>query len=75
MSRLLDERVFNRETILDATVNLVPFGILFVFFVLFAVATPDGWQDGSLMNIYMWAIMISFMWGLLHLTYATAKRI
>lgn len=75
MSRLLDERVFNKETLLDATVNLIPFGILLIFFLLFAVAMPEGWRSGPLMDIYLWTIMISFMWGLLHLTYATAKRI
>lgn len=75
MSRLLDDRVFNKETLLDSTVNLVPFFILLFFFLLYAVAIPDGWRDGALMDIYMWTIMISMMWGLLHLTYATAKRI
>ncbi|WP_122089141.1 DUF6684 family protein [Halalkalicoccus subterraneus] len=75
MSRLLDDRVFNKETLLDSTVNLVPFGILAFFLVLFIVATPDGWKDGSLMSIYMLTLVISMSWGLLHLTYATAKRI
>lgn len=75
MSRLFDERVFNKETLLDATVNLVPAAILLCFFVLFAVATPEGWQDGALMGIYMLTLIISMGWGLLHLTYATAKRI
>ena len=75
MSRMLDDRVFNRETLLDATVNLVPFAILTAFLVLFVVATPDGWKDGSLMSIYMLTLIISMIWGLLHLTYATAKRV
>lgn len=75
MSRLLDDRVFNKETLLDSTVNLVPFFIMVFFFVLFAVTIPDGWRDGALMDIYMWTILLSMMWGLLHLTYATAKRI
>lgn len=75
MSRLLDDRVFNKETLLDSTVNLVPFVILTCFLVLFTVATPEGWKDGSLMSIYMLTIIISMIWGLLHLTYATAKRI
>lgn len=75
MSRMLDDRVFNRETLLDATVNLVPFVILMCFLVLFVVATPDGWKDGSLMSIYMLTLIISMIWGLLHLTYATAKRV
>lgn len=75
MSRLLDERVFNKETLLDSTVNLIPFVILLFFTVLFLVATPEGWKDGSLMSIYMLTIMISMIWSLLHLTYATAKRL
>ena len=75
MSRLLDDRVFNKETLLDSTVNLVPFGILLVFFLIYAISTPEGWREGALMNIYMWTIMISMLWGLLHLTYATAKRV
>lgn len=75
MSRLLDDRVFNKETLLDSTVNLVPFGILLVFLVTYVLLTPEGWKDGSLMGIYMITIIISMIWGLLHLTYATAKRI
>lgn len=75
MSRLLDDRVFNKETLLDSTVNLVPFFIMVFFFLLFAVTIPEGWRDGALMDIYMWTILLSMMWGLLHLTYATAKRI
>ena len=75
MSRMFDDRVFNKETLLDSTVNLVPFVILTCFLVLFVVATPEGWKDGSLMGIYMLTLVISMIWGLLHLTYATAKRI
>lgn len=75
MSRMLDDRVFNKETLLDATVNLIPFVILVSFLVLFVVATPEGWKDGSLGGIYMLTLIISMIWGLLHLTYATAKRI
>jgi hypothetical protein len=75
VNRYLDDRVFNKETILDSTVNLIPFGILLFFFVLFAVAIPEGWRTGALMDVYMWTIMISMIWGLLHLTYATAKRL
>lgn len=75
MSRMLDERVFNRETLLDTTVNLIPFGILTCFLVLFVVATPEGWKDGSLMSIYMLTLIISMIWGLLHLTYAAARRV
>lgn len=75
MSRLLDDRVFNKETLLDSTVNLVPFGILLVFLVTYVLLTPEGWKDGSLMGIYMITLIISMIWGLLHLTYATAKRI
>ncbi|MDL5363663.1 DUF6684 family protein [Halalkalicoccus sp. NIPERK01] len=75
MSRLLDDRVFNKETLLDSTVNLVPFAILMFFLVLYVVATPEGWKDGSYYSIYMLTLIISMIWGLLHLTYATAKRI
>ncbi len=75
MSRLLDDRVFNKETLLDSTVNLIPFVILLVFLVIFAVATPQRWRDGALFSIYMWTLVISMMWSLLHLTYAAAKRL
>lgn len=74
-SDLLDERVFNRETILDATVNLVPFAILLIFLALFAVYNPWHSEDAWLMTIYMWTIMLGMIVGLLQLTYAAAKRL
>ncbi len=75
MSRLFDDRVFNKETLLDSTVNLIPFGIMLVFLVTYVLLTPQGWQDGAYGGIYMITLIVSMIWGLLHLTYATAKRI
>lgn len=34
----------DEETLLDLTVNVVPLGILLIFFVAFAVASPFGWN-------------------------------
>ncbi len=69
------DRVFDRETLLDATVNFIPLVILFIFIGLFLVANP--WGDGitDLMTIYMYAIMFGMVVGLSWLTYEIMKRL
>jgi hypothetical protein len=37
-------KVFDRETLLDLTVNVIPLGILAFFFVAFAVVQPWGFD-------------------------------
>ncbi|MFC4551952.1 MULTISPECIES: DUF6684 family protein [Halorussus] len=69
----MDSSVFNRETLLDITVNLVPMGILLFFIVLTAVVSP--WPD----NIFIKAValglhVIPFV-GLALLTYIAAQYI
>ncbi|MFB6150587.1 MAG: DUF6684 family protein [Haloarculaceae archaeon] len=38
------EKVFDRETLLDLTVNVIPLGILLFFIVAFAVVSPWGFD-------------------------------
>jgi hypothetical protein len=39
------EKVFDRETLLDLTVNVIPLGILIIFFVAYLVFNPFGFDS------------------------------
>jgi len=39
------EKVFDRETLLDLTVNVIPLGILIVFFVAYLAFNPFGFDS------------------------------
>lgn len=61
------EKVFDRETLLDLTVNIIPFAILAFFFVAYIVFTPFGF-DSVISSIQLGIIGVS-AFGLLVLTY------
>lgn len=66
--------VFNRETILDSVVNLVPIGII-VFFVAFFVAF-NPWTGAPSLERWLQLALLVFPFVLMvALTYETAKRI
>jgi len=66
--------VFNRETILDALVNIVPLGIIAFFLGLFLLSNP--WSAGSFGGRVIQMGLLTFPFLLLVIiTYATAKRI
>ncbi|WP_266076186.1 DUF6684 family protein [Haladaptatus caseinilyticus] len=68
------ERVFDRETLLDITVNVVPLGILAFFFAVFLAFSP--WSDGSsLVGLISLALVVIPFVGLAVLTYLTAREI
>jgi len=69
------DRVFDQETLLDATVNFIPLVILLIFIGVFLVANPWGEGFTDLMTIYMYAIMIGMVVALSWLTYETMKRL
>lgn len=65
--------VFDRETILDITVNLIPLGMLVFFTAMFAVYFP--WETGPLVRaISVAQLVIPFVFLAL-ITYLAAKRL
>jgi hypothetical protein len=67
------ERIFDRETLLDLTVNFIPLGIILFFIVLFALFRPFG-VDLVATVISMGLLIIPFT-ALAILTYFAGKVI
>lgn len=65
--------VFDRETLLDLTVNIIPLGIILFFIVLFATLPSFGY-DPFTTTIQMSLLVIPFI-GLAVLTYVSGKTI
>lgn len=69
----MDSSVFDRETLLDTTVNLIPIGMMAFFIAMFAIYFP--WTSGPLIraiSVIQIAIPLAF---LALITYLAAKRI
>jgi hypothetical protein len=71
------EQPFDRETLLDVTVNIIPLGILIFFTVLFLVITPWGGLlgDDTLVTGIVFGHMTFTMVALCVITYVSAKFI
>jgi hypothetical protein len=67
------EKVFDRETVLDLTVNFIPLGILALFFLAFLVFTPFGF-DSVITTLQLAIIAVSAL-GLLALTYFSGMAV
>ncbi|MXR21995.1 DUF6684 family protein [Halobacterium bonnevillei] len=66
--------IFDKDTLLDLTVNIVPLAILAFFFVAFIVVNP--WGSGFTLERVIQFILVGWVFvGLAVLTYAAAKRI
>ena len=65
--------IFDRETWLDITVNLVPLGIIGFFVALFAVASP--WAVEGLASTIGFALLVVPFLALAYLTYFAADLI
>lgn len=66
-------KIFDKETILDLTVNIVPLGIIAGFIVLFAVYDPFGYD--TLGTPIMYGLLLFPFIGLAVLTYISGKAI
>ena len=66
-------KIFDKDTILDLTVNFVPLGIMAVFIGIFALADPWGFDARA--SIPMYIIMFSMVIALGVLTYISGKAI
>ena len=69
----MSERVFDRETLLDLSVNFIPLIILALFVVVFIVSTPFG-VDSTISTIQL-GIIGSMALGLAVLTYYSGKAV
>jgi arginine exporter protein ArgO len=69
----MSEKVFDRETLLDLTVNVIPFVILAFFFIAFIVFTPFGF-DSVISSLQLAIIGVSAI-GLMVLTYYSGKAV
>lgn len=67
------ERVFNRETLLDLTVNLIPLGMLLFFVFLFAATTAGG--SAPIARLVSQALLVVPFVALVATTYLTGRII
>jgi hypothetical protein len=68
-----ESRTFDRETLLDLTVNAIPLGIMLFFVVLFVVVNPFG-TDLAAQAIQLTIVLVTFL-ALFILTYVSGKAI
>jgi len=69
----MPREIFDRDTLLDLTVNFIPLGILALFVAMYVILNLWGWD--SLYSTLQFG-MIAFWFGLLAvLTYLSAKAI
>ncbi len=69
----MESKIFDKETLLDLTVNFIPLGIILTFIAVFAVVSP--WGFDSRASVIMYAIMIIMFIALGMLTYLSGKAI
>lgn len=68
-------RIFDRDTLLDLTVNVIPLGILAFFFVVFLVYAPGPFAFNSVFTTVQLAIVFTTFVLLAVLTYYAGKAI
>jgi energy-coupling factor transporter transmembrane protein EcfT len=66
-------RIFDRDTILDLTVNFIPLAIILFFVVGFVVVNPFGWDP--LASSLQFALLVTPFVLLAILTYLSGKAI
>jgi len=69
----MSDRIFDRDTMLDLSVNVIPIGILLCFVLLFAVFSP--FPGDSVVLLVQMSIMIITGIALAILTYYSGKAI
>lgn len=67
--------IFDRETMLDLTVNIIPLFIILFFIVGFAVFAPFGFEPAGLGTIMQYVLLLFPFVALAVLTYLSAKVI
>lgn len=69
----MSERLFDRETLLDISVNLIPLGIILFFIVTYTVV--GDYPSAPIITVVQMSIMGLTAIGLLVLTYYSGKAI
>ena len=69
----MSERTFDRETILDLAVNVIPLGIIVFFVVLFLAIRP--WQGNLFVQAISMGLLVVPFVALALLTYVSGKVI
>lgn len=70
----MSSSVFDKDTLLDLTVNIVPLGILAFFMAVFLITNP--WETGNTLERVLQFVLVGWMFvGLAVLTYFSAKAI
>lgn len=64
---------FEKETVLDVTVNLIPIGILLFFLVLFVAYTP--WEQNLFMQTISLGLLVIPLVSLALLTYVSGLAV
>lgn len=67
-------QTWDKETLLDVLVNVVPLVVLVVFIGLFLLIAPWG-VDRSAASLLQFGLILSMIISLGYLTYITAERI
>lgn len=70
----MSSTIFDKDTLLDLTVNIVPLAIMAFFFVAFILVNP--WGSGFTLERGLQFVLIGWVFvGLVILTYVAAVRI
>ena len=69
----MEKELFDRETVLDLTVNFIPLGILLLFMVLYLIFNPFGF--GSVISSIQFAIIGAMFIALAALTYYSGAAV
>ena len=69
----MSERVFDRETLLDLTVNVIPLGIILFFVVVYLVITP--WKPDFFITVISMGLLVVPFVALAPLTYFSGRAI
>lgn len=69
----MSERTFDRETLLDLTVNIIPLGIIAFFFALFMLVRY--WDADPLITLVSFGLLVVPFVGLALLTFISGRVI
>ena len=70
------EQPFERETLLDITVNLIPFAMIIAFLLLFTLVRPMGGASSSTFpSVVMYGLLLFKLLTLGTVTYIGAKYV
>lgn len=70
---MAEKKIFDRETLLDLTVNAIPLGMLLFFVVLFLVFRP--FESAPVVVVLQFSIVLVTFGALLALTYYAGRTV